>query len=96
MLDINSEIFVMHIAIWKQEKMLMYSKKQAQVEVLLFDKAFTEVPAKYSDYSNVFSAENIVELPENTEMNKYAIKLEESKQPSFSLIYSLESVKLET
>ena len=29
-------------------------------------------------------------------MNEYAIKLEEGKQPSFGLIYNLDSVELET
>ena len=58
------------MAIWEREKMPMYSKKQAQIKAqigaLLFNKAPTRVLAKYSDYSNVFSAEYIVELPENT------------------------------
>ena len=57
--------------------MLMHFKKQAQVGALLFDKAFTKVLVEYSNYSNVFSAENIAELPENTGINKYIIKLEE-------------------
>ena len=76
--------------------MPIYLEKQAQVRVLLFDKAFTEVSAKYSDYSNIFSAENAGELPENTGINEHAIKLEESKQLLFSLIYSLGSVELKT
>ena len=78
-LDVNSETFVMHVAIWEQEKMPVYSEKQAQVGALLFDKAPTEVPAKYSDYSDVFSAENTAELSENTGINEHAIELEEDK-----------------
>ena len=69
---------------------------KAQVGALLFDKASTEVPAEYSNYSNVFSAENVVELPKNTGMNEHAIELEEGKQPPFGLIYSLGPVELET
>ena len=53
-LDINNETFVMYMAIWEQEKMLVHSKKQAQVGALLFDKAFIKVPAEYSDYSMFF------------------------------------------
>ena len=68
----------------------------AQVGALLFDEAPTEVPAEYSDYSDVFSAENAAELPENTGMNEHAIKLEEGKQPLFGPIYSLGPVELET
>ena len=40
--------------------------------------------------------EYIVELPENTGMNEYTIKLEKGKQPLFGPIYSLEPVELET
>ena len=68
----------------------------AQVGALIFNKAFTEVPAEYSDYSDVLSAENAAELLENTGMNEYAIELEESKQQSFGPIYSLGPVELET
>ena len=78
-LDVYSETFVVHVAIWEREEMPVHSKKQAQVGALLFDEAPTEIPAEYSDYSDVFSAENIVELPENTRINEHAIKLEEGK-----------------
>ena len=76
--------------------MPVHSKRQAQVGALLFNKAAIEVPAEYSDYSNVFLAEYAVELPENTGMNEHAIKLEEDKQPPIELIYSLGPVELET
>ena len=79
--------------------MPVYSKKQAQIETqvraLLFNEAPTEVSAEYFNYSNVFSAEYVAELPENTGMNEYAIKLEEGKQPLFGPIYSLGLVELE-
>ena len=95
-LDVDSKTFVMHVAIREQEEMSVHSKRQAQVGALLFDKAPTEVPAEYSDYSNIFSVENAAELPENTGMNEHAIKLEEGKQPPFCPIYSLGPVELET
>ena len=76
--------------------MLAHSKKQAQVEALLFDKALTKVLAKYSNYSNVFSVKYAAKLLENTKINKHAIKLEKSKQSSFKSIYSLRLIKLET
>ena len=50
------------MAIQKYEKILMHSKKQAQVRALLFDKAFSKVPAEYSNYNNVFLVENIAKL----------------------------------
>ena len=83
------------MAIRKQEKILMHSKKQAQVVALLFNEAPTKVPVEYSDYSNVFSTENIVKILENTEINEHVIKLEKGKQLPFGLIYSLGPVKLE-
>ena len=95
-LDVDSETFVLHVAIREREEIPVHSKRQAQVGALLFDEAPTEVPAEYSDYNNVFSAENAAEFPENTGMNKHAIELEEGKQPPFGPIYSLGPVELET
>ena len=62
-LDAESEIFVGYVAIQEQKEMPVHSKKQAQVGALLFDKAQIEVLAEYSNYGNVFSAENVTELP---------------------------------
>ena len=76
--------------------MPVHAKKQAQVGVLIFNEALTEVSVEYSNYSNVFLAENAAELPENTGINEHAIKLKESKQPPFGPIYSLGPVELET
>ena len=77
-MDVNSKTFVVHVAIWERERMPVHFKKQAQIKAqvgaLLFNKAPTEVPAEYSDYSNVFSAEYAAELPENTRMNEHIIK----------------------
>ena len=71
-------------------------RDKAQVGALLFNKAPTEIPAEYSDYSDVFSAENAAELPKITGMNKHAIELEENKQPPFEPIYNLDPIELET
>ena len=95
-LDDNNEMFVVHMAIQEQEKMPVHSKKQAQVGALLFNKTFTEVPVEYFDYSNVFIAENAVELLEIIGINEHAIELEEDKQLLFGPIYSLEPIELET
>ena len=75
--------------------MPVYFKSQIQVGALLFDEAFTKVLAEYSNYSNVFSMKNAVELPKNTRINEHVIKQKENKQPRFGPIYSLRSVKLE-
>ena len=89
-------MFIVYVAIREQEKMSVHSKKQAQVGALLFDKAFTKVLAEYSNHSNIFSAENITKLLENTKINEQAIKLKKSKQLSFRSIYSLGLVELKT
>ena len=95
-LNANSETFVMHMAILEQKKMPVHSKKQAQVEALIFDKAPTAVLVEYFDYSKNFSAEYVAKFLKYTKINNHVIKLEKGKQPSFGPIYSLGSVKLET
>ena len=94
-LDVNNKMFVIHVAIQEEEKMLMHLKKlaqiqdKAQVRALLFDKATIEIPAEYSNYSSIFLAENAAKLLKNTGINEHAIKLEKGKQPSIGLIYSM-------
>ena len=99
-LDANSKTFVVHMTIREQEKMLVHSKRQAQIKAQvgapLFNEALTEISAEYFDYSNIFSAEYAAELPENTGINEHAIKLEKDKQPLFEPIYSLKLVELKT
>ena len=75
--------------------MPVQSKRQAQVRVLLFNKALIEILAKYSNYSDVFLAENVAELSEHTGINDHVIELEKDKQPPFRPIYSLGPVGLE-
>ena len=53
-LNINGKTFMIDMAIREQEEMPVHSKKQGQVEVLLFDEALTEVLTKYFDYNDIF------------------------------------------
>ena len=94
-MDINNKTFVVHVVIQKQEEIAINPDKKTQIKAqiearngaqsevqigaLIFDKAPTKVLAEYSNYSNNFLMENTVKLPENTRINKYAIKLEEGK-----------------
>ena len=110
-LDVDIEIFVVHMVIQEQEEIPMHSKKQAQikaqikawsgvqnrvqVKAILFDKAPIEVPAEYSNYRDVFSIKNVAKLLENIGMNEHAIKIEKGKQLFFGLIYSLGPIELE-
>ena len=96
-LDADSKTFIVYIAIREQKQILVHLKKKTQikvqVEALIFDEAPTIILVEYSNYNNVFSAENVEKLLEHIEMNNYAIKLEENKQPLFGSIYSLGSVE---
>ena len=60
------------------------------------DKAPNKIPSEYADYANVFSPNLAIELPENTNINKYAIKLVQDKQSPYDPIYNLGPVELET
>ena len=71
-------------------------ERQAQIRALIFNKAPTEVLVEYSDYSDVFLAENVAELLKNTGINKHVIELEEGKQLIFGPIYGLNPVELKT
>ena len=91
MLNADSETFVVHVAIQEQKKMVIDPVRKtqieaqsgvqngAQVEGLIFNKAPIEVPVEYSNYSNVFSAENVAELLENIGINEHAIELKKGK-----------------
>ena len=72
----------------------IHPETEAQIASLLIKNV--KIPDKYSDYTNVFSEEKALVLPECTNLNKYAINLEDGKQPPYGPIYSLEPVELET
>ena len=78
-LDEESKTFVVHIAalkaLLKSAKITIHLAQAAQIAALKQDKAFTKVLPKYADYADVFSFDLTIELPENTCINKYAIKL---------------------
>lgn len=97
-LDKNSEIFAVYIAIPETTKTISISihlLQVAKIAVLLWDKTPTEVPAKYFDYADVFSFDLTMKLSENTDINKYTIKLIKGKQPSYRPIHGLSPVEWE-
>lgn len=57
---------------------------------LQVDKTFTKNFSEYSNYADVFTANFVIKLPKHNGMNNHAIKLIESKQLSYGLIYSLD------
>lgn len=68
-LDENSETFVVHVAALEAETSIYLSQK-TQTTALQWDKASTEVPAKYFDYADAFSFYLAMELPENIGINE--------------------------
>ena len=95
MLDLNQEIFVVHVATLLSS-MEVHPDQEVQIATLIVDKALVTIPAEYSDFENMFSKKSTVILPKYTEINTYAIDLEKGKQSHYWLIYSLEPVELET
>ncbi len=67
--------------------MQVYLFGQAQVGLLLADKASIKVFSKYLNYANIFIFDLIIKLLKNTGINKYVIKLIDGKQPLYGLIY---------
>ena len=92
-LNADNETFIVYIAaLVEPMTMPIHSSCQAQVAVLTSEE--TEIPTEYSDFSNIFSSNSIVELPEHTGINDYPINLLNDKQPPYDPIYGLESMEL--
>ena len=92
-LDENSETFVIYVASLSLVPWI-YPDKEAQIDSFLIKKV--KIPDKYLDFTNVFSEEKVLVLPEHTKFNEHAINLEDGKQPPYGPIYSLGPVELET
>ena len=68
------ETFVVRVAaLAKLTTMLIYFSRQAQDALLTSEK--TRILAEYSNFSNVFSLESVVELPKYTKINDHSIDL---------------------
>ena len=73
-------------------KITIHPARKAQLPLLLTKKVI--IPAKYSDFANVFLKQSAKVFPEQTGINEHAFKLEEGKQPSYRPICSLGPVEL--
>ena len=72
----------------------IHPDKTAQIASLLIKEV--KISDKYSDFADVFSKEKLLVLPKCIKLNKHAINLEDSKQPSYRPIYSLGPIESET
>ena len=98
-LNPEHETYVVHVASLRSTPLAslnVHPFRRPQISGLIDEKAPTKVPAKYSDFADVFSPDLATELPEHTKINTHAIDLEEGKQPLYGPIYSLGPVELET
>ena len=98
-LDPEHETYVVHVASLSSTPLAsldVHPSRESQISGLIAKEAPTKIPAKYSDFADVFSPNLATELPEHTEINTHAIDLEEGKQPPYGPIYSLGPVELET
>lgn len=95
-LDIDNKTFVVYITALDTKFLYIHNFWVAQIWLLKVKEALTLIPAKYSDYTDIFLSEFTVEIPEYISINDYSIKLKENKQPLYSIIYSLRPLELET
>ena len=92
-LDPEHETFVVHVASLSLVQGI-YPDREAQIASLL-TKEF-KILGEYLDFTDVFSEEKALVLPERNEFNKHAINLEDGKQAPYGPIYSLGPVEMET
>ncbi len=86
-LDKNSRTFVIHISTLKAT--IIHPSQGAQIAALQWDKAPTKIPAKYSNYADVFSSDRVMELQENIGLNEHIIELVEGNSDPMSLFILL-------
>ena len=76
-LDENVEAFVMHVKSLSTNSMPIHPSQEAQIALLVAKEV--KIPIKYSDFSDIFSEEEALILLEATEINQYAIELQEDQ-----------------
>ena len=84
---------MVHVISLSLNSMPIYLAQKAQIALLVAEKV--QFPIEYSDFLDVFLEEKALILPEATEFNQHAIKLQEGQQPLYELIYSLGLIELE-
>ena len=88
-LDSESETFVVHIALLSSNTSLNSSPvnvhlfRRPQVSDLIAEEAPMKIPAKYSDFADIFSPDLASKLSKYTKINDHAIKLVNGQQPPY-------------
>ena len=68
---------------------------RSKIVILIANEAFIKVFAKYAKFIDVFFPNLAFKLPKHIGINNDTIKLVNSQQPPYGLIYSLEPIELE-
>ena len=103
-LDSESETFVVHVVSLNSDmlpsfsplELDVYPSRRSQVSGLIAEEAFTKVPAKYSDFADIFSPDLTSELLKHIRIYNHAIELVNGQQSPYGPIYSLGPMELET
>ena len=100
-LDPEQETYVVHFMSLSSTPLVVsldvHPFRKPQISDLIAKEAPTKVPAKYSDFADVFSSDLMSKLSEYTGINDHAIELVDGcQQPTYGPIYSLGPVELKT
>ena len=90
MLNENIEVFVIHVS--SSSLKSIHPNRKAQITSLITEKVI--ILDEYLDFANIFSEQQALVLLKQTKLNQHAIKLQNGKQLSYRLIYSLWLVEL--
>lgn len=95
-LDENVEAFIVQMTSLNLRKLKMSIHPPRKTQITLLFAKKLKIPAEYLDFSDVFPGEKALVLLELIKLNQYAIKLQDSQQPSFRPIYRLGPIKSKT
>ena len=102
--DVEHKIFIVDIMSFSFTMFLsstpfdtdIYPFHRFQIAGLIAKKAFIKVFDKYVNFADVFSLDLTSKLFKHTKINDHTIKVVNSQQLPYKLIYSLKLVELET
>ena len=102
--DPESETFIVHITSFSSDTLPSFSllelnvhpSRKSQISDLIIEEAPIKIPAKYSNFTDIFSLDLASELLKHTKINDHTIELVNGQQPPNRSIYSLRPVELET
>lgn len=98
-LDENSKTVVVHVmALMAIESIGMKVRlsQALQLATLQWDNTLTKISAKYTNYTDIFSPDLVIDLPKNTGINEYIIELLDGTQLPYGPIYTFSPGELHT